>query len=145
MCCKQKGALSTRSGKPLELIDWFTYLESNISSTESDVNLRLVKVWNAIDRVSLIQKSDLSYRIKQDFFQVVTVPILLYGCTIWTQTKLKEKRLEENYTRMLRAVLKATHLKTAAVCPPASYLTNHPSETNKICGALLEKQGWTHQ
>ena len=31
--------------------------------------------------------------------------ILLYGCTTWTLTKLLERRLDGNYTRMLRAVL----------------------------------------
>ena len=31
--------------------------------------------------------------------------ILLYGCTTWTLTKQLEKKLDSNYTRMLRAVL----------------------------------------
>ena len=31
--------------------------------------------------------------------------ILLYGCTTWTQTKRMEKKLDGNYTRMLRAIL----------------------------------------
>ena len=31
--------------------------------------------------------------------------ILLYGCTTWTLTKRTEKKLDDNYTRMLRAVL----------------------------------------
>ena len=41
-----------------------------------------------------------SYRIKRDFFQVVTMPILQYGCTTCTLTKHIEKKLDENYTRM---------------------------------------------
>ena len=32
--------------------------------------------------------------------------ILLYGCTTWTLTKCMEKKLDSNYTRMLRAILK---------------------------------------
>ena len=31
--------------------------------------------------------------------------ILLYACTTWTLTKRMEKRLDGNYTRMLRAIL----------------------------------------
>ena len=31
--------------------------------------------------------------------------ILLYGCTTWTLTKRLEKKLDSNYTRMLRAIL----------------------------------------
>ena len=33
------------------------------------------------------------------------VSILLYECTIWTLTKRMEKKLDRNYTRMLRAIL----------------------------------------
>ena len=33
------------------------------------------------------------------------VSILLYGCTTWTLTKRLEKKLDGNYTRMLRAIL----------------------------------------
>ena len=43
MCYKQKGAISTKSGRPLKLVDQFTYLDSSISSTESDVSIRLPK------------------------------------------------------------------------------------------------------
>ena len=31
--------------------------------------------------------------------------ILLYGCTTWTLSKIMEKKLDGNYTRMLRAIL----------------------------------------
>ena len=63
MCFKQKGVISTQSGKPLKFADQFTYFGSNISSNESDVNIRLAKVSNAIDRLSIIWKSDLSDNI----------------------------------------------------------------------------------
>ena len=39
------------------------------------------------------------------FFQVAVVSILLYGCTTWTLTNRLEKKLDGNYTRMLRAIL----------------------------------------
>ena len=44
--------------------------------------------------------------MKRSFFQATLVSILLYGCTTWTLTKRMEKKLDGNYTRMLRAVLK---------------------------------------
>ena len=44
-------------------------------------------------------------RIRRSFFQAAVVSILLYGCTTWTLTKRLEKKLEANYTRMLRAIL----------------------------------------
>ena len=43
--------------------------------------------------------------MKRSFFQAVVVSILLYGCTTWTLTKRVEKKLDGNYTRMLRAIL----------------------------------------
>ena len=43
--------------------------------------------------------------MKHSFFQAVVVSILLYGCTTWTLTKRLEKKLDSNYTRMLRAIL----------------------------------------
>ena len=43
--------------------------------------------------------------MKRSFFQVAVVSILLYGCTTWMLTKRLEKKLDGNYTRMLRAVL----------------------------------------
>ena len=39
------------------------------------------------------------------FFQAAVVSILLYGCTTWTLTKRLEKKLDGNYTRMLRPIL----------------------------------------
>ena len=44
-------------------------------------------------------------KIKRSFFQAGVVSILLYGCTTWTLTKLLEKKLDGNCTRMLRAIL----------------------------------------
>ena len=38
-------------------------------------------------------------------FQAAVISILLYGCTTWTLTKQLEKKLDGNYSRMLRAIL----------------------------------------
>ena len=43
--------------------------------------------------------------MKRSFFQAAITSILLYGCTTWTLTKQLEKKLDGNYTRMLRAIL----------------------------------------
>ena len=89
----------------LKLVDKFTYLGSSVSSTEKDIDTRLTKAWTAIDRLSIIWKSDLTDKMKRSFFQAAVVSIQLYGCTTWTLTKRLERRLDGNYTRMLRAVL----------------------------------------
>ena len=89
----------------LPVDDKFTYLGSSVSSTEKDIDTRLTKAWTAIDRLLIIWKSDLTDKMKRSFFQAVVVSILLYGCTTWTLTKRLERKLDGNYTRMLRAVL----------------------------------------
>ena len=43
--------------------------------------------------------------MKRSFFQAAVVSILLYGCTTWTLTKRLKKKLDGNYTRMLRVIL----------------------------------------
>ena len=91
------GAVPTLNGKPLKL----TNIDSNISSTKSDVNLRVEKTWTAIDKLSIMWKCDLSVVIKRDFFQGVAVSVLVYGCTTYTQTKCFEKKLDGNYTIMI--------------------------------------------
>ena len=67
--------------------------------------------WTAIDRLSIIWKSNLTDKMKCSFFQAVVVSILLYGCTTWTLTKRLEKKLDGNYTRMLRAILNKSWLQ----------------------------------
>ena len=42
--------------------------------------------------------------MKRSFFQAAVVWILQYGCNTWTLTKW-QKKLDGNYTRMLRAIL----------------------------------------
>ena len=105
MCYNQTGDISTQDGTSLKLVDNFTYLESSVSSTEKDIDTQLMKAWTAIDRLSIIWKSDLTDKMKRSFFQAAVVSIQLYGCTTWTLTKRLEKKIDGNYTRMLRAVL----------------------------------------
>ena len=105
ICFNQTGNISTLSGSSLKQVDNFTYLRSSILSTEKDIYMRLAKTWTATDRLSVMWKSDLTDKIKSSFFQAAVVSLLLYGCTTWTLTKRIEKKLDGNYTRMLRGVL----------------------------------------
>ena len=105
MCYNQTGDISTLEGTPLKLVDKFTYLGSSVESTEKDIETRLTKAWTAINRLSIIWKSDLTDKMKRSFFQAAVTSILLYGYTTWTLTKRLEKKLDGNYTRMLRAIL----------------------------------------
>ena len=57
-----------------------------------------MKAWTAINRLSIIWKSDLTNKMKRSFFQAAVTSILLYECTTWTLTKRLEKKLDGNYT-----------------------------------------------
>ena len=105
MCLNQRGDISIQNSSSLKLEDKFTYLGSGVSSTETDINTRLAKAWTAIDWLLVIQKSDLTDKMKQFFFQATVVSILPYGWTTRTLTKRMEKNLDGKYTRLLRAIL----------------------------------------
>ena len=97
----QAGYISTLEGTSLKLVDKFTYLGSSVSSTEKDIDTRLTKAWTAIDKLSIIWKSDLTDKMKRSFFPAAVVSILLNGCTTWTLTKRLGKKLDGNNTKML--------------------------------------------
>ena len=103
ICFKPTGDKSTLNGDSLKLVDKFLYIRSRFLSIKSDINMRLVKA--AIDRLSIMWKSNQSDDIKHSFFQTVLVSILLYEYITWTLTKYMERMLDRNDTRMLRAIL----------------------------------------
>ena len=105
MCFNQTGDISTLNGSSLKLVDKFTYIGSSVSSTQTYMDTGVTKACIAIDRLSVIWKSDLADEMKRNFFQATISSTLLYGCTTWMLTKRLEKRFEVNYTRMLRAIL----------------------------------------
>ena len=129
MCLNQTGDISTQNGSSLKLADMFTHRGSSVSSTETDIDKRLAKAWTAINRLSVIWKSDLTDKMKRSFFQAAVVSILLYGCITWTLTKRMMKKLDGNYTRMLlRAILN----KSWRQHPTKQQLYSHQREPLKL-------------
>ena len=61
--CFKQGAFYTLSGKLLNFVDKFTYISSNISSIESDVNICLISAWTDINSFISKWKSDLSNKL----------------------------------------------------------------------------------
>ena len=62
----KEGAITTVSGEPLKLEDQFTYLGSNISSTENNNKIRIWKVWTTTDTVENIE----IWFIEKDYRQI---------------------------------------------------------------------------
>ena len=75
----------------------------------------------------------------------MTVWIILCEYTTWTLPKRMEKKLDGNYTRMLRSILNKSwkqHLTKKAVWAQASNLNKHPSRMNKAFGTQLKCHKW---
>ena len=60
------------------------------------------------------------------FLPVAVVSILLYGWTAWTLTKRMEKKLNGNYTSMLRAILN-------------KFCRQHPTQNTNLQSLKLSK------
>ena len=101
----QQGDISILNGSSLKLVDKFTYLGSSVSSTENDYNSWLANEWTAIDRLSVIWKSDLSDKIKR-----------------YVYNEKARRELHENAMSYVEQILEATSHKTAPVRASTSYL-----------------------
>ena len=134
MCFNQDSVISLLDGKPLKLVDEFTYLGSNISSTESDVNIVIGKAWTAIDRLMIIWKSDISDKIKGKLFQVVL-------CQEYYMVKIlgEKARWEQHKDAAccFKQILEAATNKIAAIWSLTSHLANYSRKMSKTSWKLL--------
>ena len=105
LCFNQRGDISTLNGSSLKLVDKFTYLGNSVSSTEKGINTWLLKAWTANDSYRSYGSQTWPIKWNAVFFQAAVVSVQLYRCTTWTLTKCMEKKLDGNYTRILRAIL----------------------------------------
>ena len=72
---------------------------------KKNIDTRLTKAWTAFYKLSIIWKSDLIDKMKRRFFKQRSYRYCYMECTTWTLTKRQEKKIDGNYTRMLRAIL----------------------------------------
>ena len=101
----QTGGISTLNDCSLKLVDKFTYQGSCCLINRDRHQHVTSKGMASHDSLSVIWKSDLTDKMKRSFFQAAVVSMLLYGCTTWMLTKRIEKKIDGNYSRMLRAIL----------------------------------------
>ena len=102
--CFEWGPISTLSGRPLKSVDRFTYLSSNISSTESDINICLAKTWTAINHM---------------WGEMDFLPICIHT-TVWmhhTDTEKARWELHKDITSYLKQILEAAAHKTTIYLP----------------------------
>ena len=58
ICFNPQGDISTLNSSSLKSEDKFTYLGSSVPLIESEINMRQLQAWTAIDRLSITWKSD---------------------------------------------------------------------------------------
>ena len=129
----KRGDISTLNGRFLKQWGKFTYLGSSVSSTKTEINTQLTKVWTAIDRLSVIWKSDLSDKIKRSFFfpssgcfntEIMGTP---HGRWLSVLERKLDSKLRKNTASCIELVLEAVSHKAAAVRTPTTHLENHPN------------------
>ena len=130
MCFNQTGDISTRDGSSLKLVDKFTYLGSNVSSTEKDIDTRLTKAWTAIDKLSIIWKSDLTDKMKQFLPSSGRIDTAIWMHNLDANKSAGEKprrQLHKNAASNIKQVLEATPHKAPTIRPPTFHHENYPS------------------
>ena len=144
MCYNQTGNIATLDGASLKLVNKFTYLGSSVSSTKKDIDTRLMKAWTAIDRLSIIWKSDLSDKMKRSFFQAAVVSILLYGCTTWTLAGHCWRSKDELISDVL--LWTPTYGRAKAGWPARTYIQQLCEDTGcnpeDLPGAMSDREKW---
>ena len=105
MSYNQQGNIKSLAGKEIKYVEEFTYLGSNIASSQKDIDIRIGKAWGAIEGLRTVWKSTLPTNLKRYFFRAAVETVLIYGSTTWTLTKQLENKLNGTYTRMLRVCL----------------------------------------
>ena len=98
-------SMKSLNGEAIKNVLDFKYLGSYIASTGNDVSIRIGKVWAVLNNLNKIWTSNMSIRLKRNFFRATVESVLVYGAITWTLTIALEKKLNGSYTIMLRAAL----------------------------------------
>ena len=62
----------------------FTYLGSEIISTEKDKKIRIAKAWTALNKMDTVWKSALSDILKRSLYLASVESVLMYGVSAWS-------------------------------------------------------------
>ena len=83
---KNNSCIKSLKGKIIKQVNYFKYLGSYVASTDHDVNVRIGQAWSALNNITSIWKSNLSVKLKNNFFRATVESILVYGSITWTLT-----------------------------------------------------------
>ena len=63
------GNIKSKNGNIIKQVENFKYLGSYIRSTENDIEIRIAKVWSALNSIHTIWKSKMCDNLKRSFFR----------------------------------------------------------------------------
>ena len=63
------GNIKSKNGNIIKQVENFKYLGSYIRSTENDIEIRIAKVWSALNSIHTIWKSTMCDNLKRSFFR----------------------------------------------------------------------------
>ena len=143
LCFEQDIVTSTWNEKTLKLVDHFLYLGSNISSTESDIKMHIMKSMDCYRQVTDHMKTN---RIKQEFLQAVAI-LAPFNGTIGENGRWEGHK---NATCFFVKILEAPHPKKkpswiTPLSPFASthhyWPTSHDLHSSDVCGHWMPSRG----
>ena len=98
-------SMKSLNGEAIKNVLDFKYLGSYIAFTDNDVSIRIGNAWTVLNNHNKIWTSNMSIRLKRNFFRATVESVLVYGAITWTLIIALEKKINGSYTRMLRAAL----------------------------------------
>ena len=71
--------MKSKSGNTIQQVNVFKYLGRYIDTTERDMNIRIAKVWSALNSMNVNWKSSLSRKLFRAVVESVLLTIELHG------------------------------------------------------------------
>ena len=130
MCFNQTGNITILDGSSLKRVEKFTYLGSSVSSTEKGIDTRLTKVWTAIDKLTIIWKSDLIDKMKKflpSSSRIDTAIWMHLLDAIKTAGEKARRQLHKNAASNIEQIPEETPHKKPTIRTPASHHEDYPS------------------
>ena len=145
MCFNQTGDISTWGGSSLKLVIKFTYLGSNVSSTEKDIDTRLAKAWTANVNWNLRSYGSQTWPIKSNAVSSKLRPCRY--CYMDAQCGRWLNKWRKNLTATTQEfwvqfwTSPGGNTPQSSSCTAAGLPSRKLSKTNQTCRTLLKKHG----
>ena len=128
----------TINGSPVDKVDDFVFLGSNVPSVEADVKRRTRLAAWAFGRLkrTVWTNQDISRSLKVRIYKALILPIAIYGAESWTLRQADTRQLESFEMRCLQVIL-GVHLMDRVKNEEIRQRINIP---NTICEEVSKRR-----